>query len=564
MPAQLRAATLALAALLAVACDAQPAPDRGGQLVVAIRGDIDSWNPYTSQDLTSAHLLELLYPRLVREVGFGGAEKRFEPWLATSWSFSQDRHQLTFALRRDARWSDGSAVTCEDVRFTHAVQTDEALAWPGAFVKERITAVECPDPHTVRFRFRDAYADQLLDANDDAIVPAAYRVVPLDAWASTTWEQRAVTCGPFRPERVSAGQEAVLVRDPRWWGAGDVPLDRIVLRVYPDAAAAQARFLEGEVDLLPEVPALSADEIAGRDGLRLLVLPSLAFSYLGWNALAPDAYARDRAARGCGDEGACQESEDDIRRLQRQRPHPILADARVRLALSLAIDRQDLVDALWGGRARPGSSPIVSPLWAHDRDSDVTFDPAGAARLLDAAGWRLADGEAVRTRDGSPLELRVIVVGENAGRRDTLDRVAANLARAGVRVIAEPLARAEYVARARMKSFDGVIGGWWAGTRIEPQNLLHTHAALDRGNNVIAWSTAESDALLDRAAAARTDAEARPLWRAWQALFRREQPMAVLVEEPRLVGIGARVRGPDPDPLNVYQGLHRLSVRPLD
>lgn len=522
-------------------------------MVVGLQGDIDAWNPYTTRDATAAGILDLLYPRLLQETGSGQPGSEFEPWLAESWQFSADRLTVTFSLRRDARWSEGTPVTCDDVRFTYEAQTSEALAWPGIFEKQRIDSVDCPDPHTAVFRFAEAHADQLVDINDDAIVPRSYGDVPLDEWAATPWEERFVSCGPFRLDSVLPGQEAILSRDPDWWG--ETYLDRVVLRVYPESTGVLARLLDGEVDLLGKVAPLRAAEVAAREDLRLLELPSLSYTFLGWNTLEPDAYLADRRRRGCASDSACAEDEEDIRRLQRSNPHPILADPRIRLALSLAIDREDLVQGLWVGHARAGSSPVVSALWAHDSTSALPYDPNRAARLLDEAGWHERNGDGLRTREGLAFELSVIVNSTNDVRRDALDRVAASLERIGVRLVPEPLPRRAFATRARDKNFDAVLSGWWAGTRIQPQNLLHTRVAVGRGNNLVSWSTTASDALLDRAEAAPTRELALPLWREWQQLFREEQPLTILYEERRLVGMNRRVQGPSPPFLNPYLGL---------
>ena len=286
----------------------------------------------------------------------------------------------------------------------------------------------------------------------------------------------------------------------------------------------------------------------------------MAYAYLGWNVLEPSAYRRDRRSRGCGAGERCTESESDILRLQAEQPHAILAEPTVRRALTLAIDRQDLVDGLWLGHAQTGASPLVSANWAHDPESALPFDPRRAVELLDEAGWRDTDGDGVRDRNGMRLEIGVIVNAENRLIRDTLDRVSAGLERIGVRLTSEPLPRREFVERARDKSFDAVLSGWWAGTRIEPHNLLHTHAAVGRGNNLVSWSTPESDALLDRGLAARRAAESAPVWRQWQGLFREAQPLTVLYEERTLVGIGRRVHGPDPFFLNPYFNVDRWWV----
>jgi peptide/nickel transport system substrate-binding protein len=537
----------------------RPAPS--GDLVVALQADVDSWNPYTTHEATSAGVLDLLYPRLLVEKA-SGESSSFEPWLARSWEFSPDRLRLTFYLREDAVWSDGAPVTCKDVRFTHGVQISDELAWSGAFLKDRISGVECPDDATAVFVFTEAYAGQILDANDDAIVPAAYGDVPLEEWAATPWEKRIVTSGPFRLSSVAPAQEAILERDPNWWSAETTRLDRVVLRIYPDATGILPRLLDGEVGLMLKVPPLRAGEVASREELKLARLPSLSYTYLGWNTLEPEAYLRDRRARGCGEEPPCRDTEADLERLQREHAHPVLGDPAVRRALTLAIDREDLVEGLWAGNARVGSSPIVSSLWAYDAETAMDFDPGQAAEWLDRAGWRDSDGDGVREKDGVPMRFGTIVNAENRVRRDALERVAASLSRVGVELTPEPLSRVEFVARARDKNFDAVCSGWWAGTRIEPQNLLHSRAALDRGNNLGSWSTPESDELLDRAAGATTREEALPLWKQWQGIFREQQPLTILYEEKRLLGIGAGVHAPTPNFLNPFQNLHEWWIAP--
>lgn len=528
-------------------------------LVVALTGEVDSWNPYTSEDATSSGILDLLYPRLVRETGFDGRVSSFEPWLASSWWASEGGKTLSFRLRPDAYWSDGRPVTCEDVRFTLEVQRSEALAWPGATLKRRIASVDCPEPDLAVFRFTEAYADSILDANDDAIVPSAYGKLPVSEWRATAWHERAVTCGPFRLASVEPGQEAVLERDPRWWGASGVRLDRVILRFYPDSTAAFLRFLDGELDVLPRLPPLRAREAEGR-GFRIVELPALAYSYIAWNVLDPEAYVEDRRRRGCTGERPCSETASDLEALRKRRPHFALSDARVRRALSLAVDREDLVEGLFGGRARPGTSPIVSALWAHDPSAAIGFDPEAAAALLDEAGWRDTDGDGVRDRNGKPLELRVLVTAESPLRRDALERVRASAGRIGVRLLPSPVPRADYVARARDKRFDALLGSWRAGTRLDLQAIFHSRAALDRGNNFTSWSTPRSDALLDRASSTRTRDEALPVWRQWQALFREEQPYTILYEETILVGLGRRVGGTLRGALNPFDEIHRLWI----
>ena len=532
-------------------------PRRGGELIIALRADVDSWNPYTAGSSTALNVLELLYPRLVRERWSPGTGIRVEPALAERWSFSDDRRELRFELR-EARWSDGRPVSCADVAFTWRAQHSPALGWPGLYIKDGIESFECADERTAVFRFAHPSAYQVLDANDDAQLPRVYGAVPFEQWMATAWEQRLVSAGPFRLERVVPGQEAILVRDPEWRDGTRPYIDRLIFRVYAGADEALRALLAGDVDLVEKVPPGRAAEVARREDLALLDLPGLSWTFIAWNQLAPGAYAADRRRRGCG--AGCREDAQTVRALLADHPHPILGDPRVRRALTLAIDREDLVEGPWRGHARVAVSPLVSFLGVSGQSRPLPWDPVRAAALLEAAGWRRPVEGGVREKDGRRLELEILVNADNTLRREVLERVATALAGVGVAVRPVALPRREYIARARAKDFDGLLGGWRAGTRIEPQSILHCAAAAGRGNNLGAWCDDRADALADRAAAAADLEHALPLWRQWEERFVQQQPYTMLYEERVLIGIHRRVHDASPSPLNPYAEIEKWWV----
>ena len=521
-------------------CGGAETPQQKDTLWIGTTGSVDSWNPYTAEGELASPLLDLLYPRLLRET-FVDGQTAFEPWLAESWQRSADGLEVTFFLRSDAWWSNGDPVTCEDVSFTFEVQRAKALAWPGAYLKKRIRSVECVGPREVRFRFSEAYPDQILDANDDAIVPVAYRRVPIEKWRATSWENLMVSCGPLTLDTAIDGQDTVLVRDERWWGARRMQIARLVIRSYADTDGVLRAFENEEIDFVPKVPVQYWRETGTKAADRGRFVPSFSYTFLGWNFLHPEAYLRDRRRRGCEGQAYCGETRDDLLRLQREAPHPVLADRRVRRALTLAIDRQDLIDGLLRGKGRIAVSPIVSLLWAHDSRPPLPYRPDESKRLLDEAGWVLAPGDAIRSKDGRRLSIEVLVNADNTLRRQALERIAANLRLVGVLAEIRLLPRGEYIARARAKNFDAIFGGWRVGTRIEPQAILHSDAALEYGNNLGSFLDAESDALLDAASHASSREEARPLWKLWQEVFRWEQPYTMVYEEPLLFAVGRRL-----------------------
>ncbi len=526
---------------------------------MALRGDLGSWNPYTVEDDATAHVLDLLYPRLMHESWRDGGLS-FVPWVAESWQATPDGRRLTIALRDGARWSNGAPITCDDVAFTHAARQDPALSWSGADDASRATLVPCREPHTVEFRFQRSSLNALFAVNDDALVSRDYRDVALSTWHATDWSARMIGAGPYRRLSVTPGQEAVLVRDEGWWNAPQPNIDRVVFRVYPDESLAVDALANGEIDLLERVPPVRAQALQQNPKLRLVELPALTETQIVWNLLRPEAYVADRQRRRCDADIPCREDESDITRLQQTAPHPILSDAAVRRALTLAIDRQDLIDGLLAGYGHVGDTPVISPLWAHDGVAAAAYDPEAARRELDAAGWVDRNHDGVREKNGRRLKLALLVNAESATKRDIAERCAVMLALVGVELQIEAVPRGVYAQRARDKRFDALLIGMRIGTALSVG--LHTRDAVARGLNMGSWSTAESDALLDQAAQAPSRELAKPAWVLWQQLVRRDRPVTVLYEERTLIGISARVQDATPSPLDPYDNLPQWWIAP--
>lgn len=532
---------------------------RGGKLVIAVRGDVGALNPYVAADATTSNIVDLLYPRLFHEQ-LGSGVGRFAPALASGWSWQPDGRTLHLTLQPQARWSDGRPLTCDDLVYTLGVRHSDRTGWSGAREARAVEAVRCLDPHSAEIRFASRRADALALLNDNALVSANYRSIPLEQWRAIVWPERAIGAGPFRIGAFRAGQELVLHRDPTWWGSAPAAVDEVVFRIFPDDTLAFQAFLSGEVDLVERLPLTRLAEVTARPGRSVYEVPSLAVTQIVWNQLAPNAYRRDRAERGCAAERGCHESPADLERLRRTAPHPLLIDRRVRRALMLALDRQDLVDGLLQGKGRVGTSPVVSSLWAHDHQPPERFDPQAAAALLQEAGWMRSNPAGVRQRAGRPLRIELLVNAESAVRRDVAERCRSMLALVGVDLVIEAVPRSEYALRAREKAFDALLIGWRAGTRLSTDLTLQD--AVDLGPNMGSWSTDRSEQLLQQAMSAPDEATARPLWVAWQALFRQEQPLTVLYEEPNLIGINARVVGATPSALNPYDNLSSWWIDP--
>lgn len=506
-------------------------PVHGGQVTVAVAQDIASFNEYTGfAESTELAILDLLFPSLLTEQpDYELHPPSFAPNLATSWAFSEDNRTLTFHLRPNARWSDGTPVTAEDVAFTFRVQKDRRLPWSGQEIKDFIEDVEAVSPTEVRFHFSRAYPYQLMDANDGHIVPAhAWGKIPVEAWSHTDFSRVLVTSGPFRVGSHTPQQQLVLVRDPVFWNQPKPYLDRVIFKVIPDAGQQLSQLLAGLVDMVLMVPPREAQEVKRNPNLELVEVPSRVWGYIGWNNRRPP-----------------------------------FSDRRVRRALSLGINRQAIVETVYWGFARLARGPIPSTMWAANRNlKPLPYDPVQAAELLEAAGIRDTDGDGLREWRGKPWRIELLYPSVNPLRAQAAVMIQADLARVGIHVRPTPMEFTAMMARQEAGNFDAVLSAWEEATKVDMTSLWATPSATTGSNNFIGYSNPEVDHLVAQAREENDLDKAKVYWDRAQELIVEDQPVTFLYESVQLVGLSRRIKGANINPASVFFNLPEWYVQP--
>ena len=280
-------------------------------------------------------------------------DRRLEPQpeLARAWSWSPDGLRLTLSLAPGVRWHDGQPLTAADVKFSI-----ETAAGRGGRALARLDGVDAPDGGTVIVRLSRSYAP-LLTALTCAEVPVIPRHVYGGADAGRP-VAAPVGSGPFRWERQSEAR-LELVRNRDYFKPGLPYLDRVAVRVIPEAAARLRALETGDVD------------------------------HVAAGLLAPDALAALRINTDVRlHEGAgLPRSALLVFNTRRPPTH----DRRVRHALAMGVNRQRLIEGAWLGFGSVARTPLHPMLrWAQNPSLDFTrrfaFNPTGARALLAQAG----------------------------------------------------------------------------------------------------------------------------------------------------------------------------------
>ncbi len=354
---------------------------------------------------------------------------------------------VTFQLRPRLRWQDGTPLTASDVLF--AWQHDRALplGTQARYVADRVERVEVLDDDLARFWFVPG------ERWDD--YPLAARVLPrhllagADALRLAAYDREPVHAGPFSIAAWLPGFGATLAAFPDYVG-GKPALGRIEVRFMASAAAAIAALRAGEVDVVPS-PGFEADLAKTLD--RFADGTTLQTYYTAAEGLDVLRFSADLARFG---------------------------DRRLRRAVELTVDRQQIVESVFAGRARVPTSYLVPPLWAAaDRGPPGHPDRSAARALLAEAGF-VPGTFGILERRGERLVATLLVAGDSTARVGAAQLVAGDLAAIGIAVsvrarppdeVAVAVARGDFDLallsqdasdpQAATEAYSGVAGPWF-------------------------------------------------------------------------------------------------------
>ena len=319
---------------------------------------------------------------------------------------SEDLKSITWKLKSGLKWSDGSAVTSADVKFTadYCMHPEGGCAQLAKF--DGVDNVEIIDDLTVKVNFSEPKPNPygpFMGGQSPIIQKAQFEnCMGAKAPECTDANFGPIGTGPFVVTEFKPNDVISMEANPNYRDASKPAFATLTFKGGGDATAAGRAVLEtGEFDyawnlqLAPDVLAKMAE---GGKGTPIAAFGSLV-ERLEMNMTDPSP------------------SLDADTRSTRKAPHPFLSDINVRKALSMAIDRELLVEVGYGQAGRPTCNLVPGPaVYASDNTDCLTQDIAGANKLLDDAGW-VKGSDGVRAKDGVRLSI-LYQTSTNAVRQD--------------------------------------------------------------------------------------------------------------------------------------------------
>jgi peptide/nickel transport system substrate-binding protein len=505
----------------------------GGDLVISVRTEPASFNRHRSRDTTADLVSLLTQAKLVR---INRATQEVEPFLAESWTRSDDGLRYTLKLRPGVTFSDGHPFSADDVLFSFAVVYDRRTA---SDLADSLTAngkalqVAAADPLTVVVTFPQPFGPGVRILDNLPIFPRHKLEAALDAgtfgtaWGLETPVADIVGLGPFVMAEYLPGQRIVFTRNPHFFmkdasGQTLPHLSRVTVEVNRDQNAQLLRLDAGQIDMTdnemrPEDYApLKRAADAGRVQLIDLGVAYDADSF--WINLKPGAFVNDPRAAW----------------LQRD---------ELRQAISLGVDRKVFVDTVYLGAAVPVYGPITpaNKKWFSADLPHPGYDPARAKALLASIGLTDRHGDGLLEDEGNqPVRFTLLTQKGRTALERGSSVIRDELKKIGVTVDVVSLDAGALISRFLSgANYDAVYftvlatdtdpainpDFWFSSGTARVWNFAQKTPATD-------WER-QIDALMTRQMAASDDAERKRLFDEVQTIFARHLP-TIQFAAPRL------------------------------
>ena len=469
-------------------------PEPGGRIVV----HMDSEPPHLQYMLRPDAWTTRLVGHDVLEtlVRIDPRTHELGPELAESWEVSADGKTMTFHLREGVKWHDGRPFSSADVAFTFQRLMDPTvLAAAQRSDFENIDRWETPDPKTFVLHVKWVHFATLPNLDQLYLLPK--HVFARGDFNNHPANRAPVGTGPFRFDHWNAGDEIVLKKNPNYWGR-PAYLDEVVYRVVRERPVALEMVKRGEIDLmwrlLPEMVSDQLDEqILSR--YHLVQYYPWQTGFWVWNV-----------------------------------ERPMFRDARVRRALTMLMNR-DLVRC----SVQRCLTRIIAQIFPEDLPSGnppvrpLPFDPTGAKRLLDEAGWRDSDGDGVRDKvvDGKKVAFRFTFLA-TAG-SISLQREAAifqnEFRRAGIEMDIRQVDWAIFSDQMQKHEFDvGALIWIWQNPAIDLYGIFHSSQRSGGGVNYANYQNAEADRLLEEGRRTLDDDARNAMFRRLSRIIAQDMP----------------------------------------
>ena len=414
--------------------------------------------------------------------------------LATDWEVSEDALTYTFNLREGVTFSDGTPFTAEDVVFTYEeVQKNQANNENVDLTK--LKSVEADGDYKVVFTLNECYSPFL-----DTV--AMLQIVPSDSYNSETFDTAPIGTGAYKVAQYDTNQQIILQVNGSYWG-GTPDIEQVNI-ISMDQDTAYSNAVSGQLDVVMVGSTYINETI---DSMTLHKLETMDVRNVSLPTLT-EQVMKDS-----------QGNEYNV-------GNNVTSDIAVRKALSIGINRQEIIDNAFNGEGKPAVNFTDNLPWASTDDyEDNQVDEA--KKILEDAGWTDADGDGIREKGDLKCSFDLIAPGNDEDRYKLATALAENAKNLGIEI---NVRNESWDVAVVEENTTPIVWGWGQFSPTVIYSTYDSEMFLEaQYANVTGYTNADCDAAIEKAFAASNQADANAAWKEAQAIGDSEYPYLYLV-----------------------------------
>lgn len=414
---------------------------------------------------------------------------------------------ITFQLRRDVRFSDGTPLTAHDVEYTWTLLNNPLVNAPETRnFYDNVESYKAIDDYAVRFTFREPHYMAFS-------MVAAFQVLPKHFYEKISVDDLnrepglLMGSGPYRledPKAWAPGKLLKLIRNENYWGPRPGAAALIWLEIENDVSRLNA-FKNGQIDLFSASAEQYVDlkkdpqTLEKYDAKEYTPIPS-GYSFVAWNV-----------AHG-------------------GQP-TMFADKRVRQAMTYLIPRERIAQEVYLGLASPTSGPFdEGSKQADPQISARPYDPQKGLALLAEVGWRPGGDGVLRNPEGQPFAFTLTYPSGNDEYERVMLMIKDTLNSHGILMTQDPQEWSIFIERVDARNFDACALAWGGGAiEGDIRQMFHSSQIAGGANNFTSYRNAELDALIDQARGTIDEAERMKLWQACHRILYEDPPYTFML-----------------------------------
>lgn len=518
------------------------ASEESKTVIVAISADIERINPLYSFSVNEANINELLFLSLVKHKwDEKTGDLITEPMIAKSWQWAQDSASISIVLRDDLSWSDGKKLTIDDIIFSFDLYSDPEVQ---SYLYGTFKNFFCNKENHIDLTksFQKISGNQLKINFIPKSLPSLYcldfPVVPKHIFDKLTRKEiinaavnfNPVTSGPFLFDKWDKNQAVIIKKNNNSYLGAEGNVEKIIFKIIPEYTARLTQVKKGEVDLIDDLKAEDVKDLKTSPELNLIPVEGREYDYIGWNNIDPATYEKQKKTT----------------------PNILFGSAKVRKALTYAINRPEVLKEFLGEYGSLANSPISSIFKGAVNSSLIpySFNPDSAKKLLAEEGWIDADKDGILEKGGKKFKF-TLSISTNKPRRIFAATLMKNtFKQIGIEFNIEQLEPGVFIDKLNKKGFDAWMAGWFVPIPLDLK--ISWHSDLEKTPmNFCSYQNKKADLLLEEIEKVNSAGLKNQLFKNLEEILYNEQPVTFLYWIDNIVAYNKRIKNIDVNPLGV-------------